>query len=104
MSSNLCPWLWRVQEADARILKSGKFYTALLRLTPIGEKRFYLKVMDYLPPTYLSLESKDDFVRHRIEIRLRRYDNRIILQTSVFCNRTTALFQVSDSRRLQKEV
>ena len=43
----LCPWLWKVKEADTRILTIGKIYTALLHLPPLGNVNFLLSSQFY---------------------------------------------------------
>ncbi|XP_043473553.1 uncharacterized protein LOC122505788 [Leptopilina heterotoma] len=89
----LFPWLWRLNEADAKILSPGKFFTALIRIPILGEKRIFFTVTNYEPPKYFAIESKDNFFKYRIEIRLKREENSLLFETSVFCNKSLALFQ-----------
>ncbi|XP_051170802.1 uncharacterized protein LOC127287748 isoform X2 [Leptopilina boulardi] len=74
-----------MNEADARILSPGKFFTALIRIP--------ILVTNYKPPKYFAIESTDNFLKYRIEIRLKKEENHLIFETSIFCNKTTALFQ-----------
>uniref|UniRef100_A0A0C9Q1Y2 POLN protein n=1 Tax=Fopius arisanus TaxID=64838 RepID=A0A0C9Q1Y2_9HYME len=98
----LFPSFSRLKEADSRVLGVGKFYRAFWKLPLLGETaKIHLMVTDYNPPKFLALESEDQLIRQRVEIRFHLYHDRIILNVTIYSRRTSALFHYTVGRGLR---
>ncbi|KAK0091311.1 hypothetical protein PV326_003415, partial [Microctonus aethiopoides] len=96
----ILPWLTRIKEADLRTLTSGKFYHAHSKII-IGTEKIHLMVVEYQVGKHLILQSEDQFIRQRIEIRTKRYHNQTIFTIKVYSKRTSALFHHTVGRAVQ---
>ncbi|KAK0181876.1 hypothetical protein PV327_000061 [Microctonus hyperodae] len=94
------PWLTRIKEADLRTLTSGKIYHAHSKIIT-GTEKIHLMVVEYQVGKHLILQSEDQFIRQRIEMRTKRYHNQTILTIKVYSKRTSALFHHTVGRAVQ---
>ncbi|XP_034952465.1 uncharacterized protein [Chelonus insularis] len=100
MLEKLLPWFNGLKEADSKILGVRKFYKAFDKIL-IGGENIHLMIVEFRSGKYLALESQDQSIKQRIEIRTKCYHNQSILTVTVYSQRTAFLFHHTIGRIIQ---